>query len=121
MSGDDNGYAFQLSMKYGPNGTGMLNVRANTKEEFLSRVTEAIESVGPAAVLMEAYNTEFQAVSAFAGAGLQPQQQNSQQSGEICQHGQMTFRTGTSAKGAWKGYFCPADKNDPTKCKAKFL
>nr|SBO90589.1 Phage protein [Nonomuraea gerenzanensis] len=32
---------------------------------------------------------------------------------KTCQHGEMTYRTGTSAKGAWKAYFCPAeDKNE---------
>jgi len=27
---------------------------------------------------------------------------------QVCRHGQMAFRSGTSAKGPWKGYMCAA-------------
>ena len=33
-----------------------------------------------------------------------------------CRHGQMTLRTGTSAKGPWKGYMCAAPKGAVDKC-----
>ncbi len=33
-----------------------------------------------------------------------------------CRHGQMTLRTGTSAKGPWKGYMCAAPKGATDKC-----
>lgn len=42
-------------------------------------------------------------------------------SGRTCLHGPMTFRTGTSAKGPWSAYFCPAQKGDPTQCQPQFL
>ena len=35
-----------------------------------------------------------------------------------CRHGQMAFKTGTSAKGPWQGYFCPAPKGATDKCDA---
>ena len=35
---------------------------------------------------------------------------------KMCRHGQMSFRTGTGAKGPWKGYMCAAPKGAPDKC-----
>lgn len=40
--------------------------------------------------------------------------------GRACQHGPLTRRTGTSARGPWVGYFCPLPRNHPDQCKAKF-
>ena len=37
---------------------------------------------------------------------------------KMCRHGQMTFKTGTSAKGPWQGYFCPSPKGAADKCDA---
>lgn len=42
-------------------------------------------------------------------------------SAPVCNHGAMQYKTGTSAKGPWKAWFCPAPKGDPSQCKAKFL
>ena len=39
----------------------------------------------------------------------------------FCKHGKMTFRSGTNAKGTWKGFFCPTPKDTPGQCKAEFL
>lgn len=33
-----------------------------------------------------------------------------------CRHGVMAFRSGTSAKGPWKGYMCAAPKGATDKC-----
>jgi len=33
-----------------------------------------------------------------------------------CRHGEMTLRTGTSAKGPWKGWMCAAPKGATDKC-----
>lgn len=38
----------------------------------------------------------------------------------VCAHGEMTFRTGTGAKGPWKGYFCPSPKGTPNQCDPQF-
>lgn len=127
MSGDN--YKFQLSFKFGPGGIGMFNVRADTEEELVGNMSSAVGRVGEAAVLVEAYNTEFAAISNLAQGGFQVQAGQTQQggqrqqasAGEICQHGSMTWRTGTGNNGPWKGWFCPADKNDPSKCKAKYI
>jgi len=33
-----------------------------------------------------------------------------------CKHGTMTFRTGTSARGPWRGWMCAAPKGASDKC-----
>jgi hypothetical protein len=33
-----------------------------------------------------------------------------------CKHGQMAFKTGTSARGPWQGYMCAAQKGAMDKC-----
>jgi hypothetical protein len=38
-----------------------------------------------------------------------------------CNHGNMTFRTGTSARGPWKAWMCAAPKGATDKCDAIFL
>lgn len=123
MSGDD-GYKFQVSLKYGPNGIGMLNIRASTAEEFAVNLASALETLGANAVLVDAYNAEFQSAAVQAS----PAQAHSQGGGhssptsnaEMCQHGAMVFRTGSNAKGAWSAWFCPTDKGAQDKCAPKF-
>ena len=38
-----------------------------------------------------------------------------------CSHGNMTYRTGTSARGPWKAWMCSAPKGAADKCDAIFL
>ena len=35
---------------------------------------------------------------------------------KMCRHGQMAFKTGTSARGPWQGYMCAAPKGALDKC-----
>lgn len=39
-----------------------------------------------------------------------------QSAGNTCKHGPMTYKTGTSSKGAWQGWMCPTPKGAPDKC-----
>jgi hypothetical protein len=39
-----------------------------------------------------------------------------QDGNNICRHGVMAFREGTSSKGPWKGYMCAAPKGATDKC-----
>jgi hypothetical protein len=49
-----------------------------------------------------------------------PQQANTAAGpGQSCQHGTMVYKTGTSARGPWKGYFCPGPRGE--QCKPVFL
>jgi hypothetical protein len=46
----------------------------------------------------------------------QPVAVQSNGSVHTCRHGEMAFRSGTSAKGPWKGYMCAAPKGATDKC-----
>ncbi|MFI6319727.1 hypothetical protein ACIBG8_19490 [Nonomuraea sp. NPDC050556] len=59
-----------------------------------------------------------------AGGGGQTRQQQSPPPGvetKTCPHGEMTYRTGTGAKGPWAGHFCPLERGNPDQCKAIFI
>lgn len=43
----------------------------------------------------------------------QPQQQQPQQGPPVCQHGPRVQKSGTSKKGPWSGWMCPAKQCDP--------
>lgn len=38
-----------------------------------------------------------------------------------CKHGPMSLKSGTSAKGPWKGWFCRAPKGSPDQCQPVFI
>ena len=38
-----------------------------------------------------------------------------------CRHGAMSFKSGTGAKGPWKGWFCPSPKGTPDQCQPVFI
>lgn len=38
-----------------------------------------------------------------------------------CPHGTLTPRTGSGAKGPWKGFFCPSPKGTPDQCSPVFI
>lgn len=124
MSGDN--YKYQASLKFGAGGVGMLNVRADTADEFRESINHAVGVSAELAVLAEAFNSEFAAVSNLAQGGFevspvhqQPQPQP-QPAGRLCQHGSMVYRTGTNARGTWAGWFCPTPKGSPDQCAPKF-
>jgi hypothetical protein len=41
--------------------------------------------------------------------------------GRQCKHGPMTKRSGTGAKGPWKGWMCPSPKGTPDQCEPIFI
>lgn len=38
-----------------------------------------------------------------------------------CVHGAMKAKKGSSAKGEWRGYFCPTPQGTPDQCKPQFI
>lgn len=40
---------------------------------------------------------------------------------KVCKHGNMSFKSGTGAKGPWKGWFCPSPKGTPDQCQPVFI
>ena len=83
-----------------------LNIRA-TGNELSGGVTAPAPVAAPAptvAAVAAAFNATPVAAAAPAGGD------------QVCRHGVMAFRSGTSAKGPWKGYMCAAPKGATDKC-----
>ena len=60
------------------------------------------------AVISQSFNSTPVAVTATG--------QPAESAAKMCRHGQMAYKTGTSAKGPWQGYMCAAPKGAPDKC-----
>lgn len=104
-------------------GDSLRTIQADTHEEFVEQLELAHESlqacydlivaaraVGHVAEPAPAQATATaapatEAPSAFTNASV-PQ----------CQHGAKTAKTGSSAKGPWRAWMCPAPKGDPSQC-----
>jgi hypothetical protein len=89
-----------------------LNIRATGMD--LNQGGQQIASLTPAptvAAVAAAFNATPVAASIPA----------SFETVQNCRHGQMTLRTGTSAKGPWKGYMCAAPKGATDKCETIWI
>lgn len=122
-------FKYQFSAKFGPNGQNMLNVRAETAEEFKALladvpVAELLES--GAVLLGGTYVKEALGATAVETAAVPqvPQQSAPAQSGvgPACHHGTKVWREAPPGSGkTWKGWFCPSPKGTPDQCKADFV
>jgi hypothetical protein len=74
-------------------------------------------AVAPAPVAAPAPTVAAVAASFNATPVAAPAAEGSQ----VCRHGQMAFRSGTSAKGPWKGYMCAAPKGATDKCETIWI
>jgi len=112
----------KIQVNYGKDGS-LINIYADNQAELEALLTtvqdlsplinSVLASVRPgnataAAVqnIQAAFNTTPVAQSAPVE---QPGTKN-------CKHGQMAFKTGTSARGPWQGYMCAAPKGALDKC-----
>ena len=81
-----------------------LNIRATGNELSGGAVAPAPVAAPTVASVAAAFNaTPVAAAPAAEGS-------------QACRHGQMALRTGTSARGPWKGYMCAAPKGATDKC-----
>jgi hypothetical protein len=78
-----------------------LNIRSTGSELSGGAAPVAAPTV---AAVAAAFNATPVATAAPAGGD------------QSCRHGVMAFRSGTSAKGPWKGYMCAAPKGATDKC-----
>ena len=81
-----------------------LNIRATGNE--LSGGVVAAPAPAPTVASVAAAFNATPVASAPAPAG----------GDQVCRHGVMAFRSGTSSKGPWKGYMCAAPKGATDKC-----
>jgi len=101
---------FQVNYKLA-DGT-LINLYATSVSELESGLADELTGgaapVAAPAPTVAAVAASFNAtpVAAAAPAG----------GDQVCRHGVMAFRSGTSAKGPWKGYMCAAPKGATDKC-----
>jgi hypothetical protein len=84
-----------------------LNIRATGIE--LSGGSAPVAAAPTVAAVAAAFNATPVAAPAPAGGD------------QSCRHGVMAFRSGTSAKGPWKGYMCAAPKGATDKCETIWI
>jgi hypothetical protein len=91
--------------------TGLADLSMNASNIRLTGAELSGGSVAPAAPVVAptvaTIAQQFNATPVVAAAtGADP----------VCRHGAMTLRTGTSARGPWKGWMCAAPKGAMDKC-----
>ena len=89
---------------------------------------KAQDLLGEMAASLTGAGTHSQAVQNLqAGLGAtvdhsaHPVNPNTAPTSRSCAHGTMTPRSGSGAKGPWKGYFCPSPKGTPDQCSPVFI
>ena len=125
------GAMFQVSSKL--NDGRIFVIGADTYADFKTHLADVLGPQGAEAVIttmatsIEGAPSFEQAVSnvstALGATPVAPQTftPSTAPTGRTCKHGPMTKRSGTSAKGPWKGYMCPTPKGTPDQCDAVFL
>ena len=78
-----------------------LNIRATGSELAGGVVAPAPAAAPTVAAVAASFNATPVAAAAPAGGD------------QVCRHGVMAFRSGTSARGPWKGYMCASPKETP--------
>ena len=117
------GTKFQVNYKL-PDGT-LINLYAKDVKDLetgltdLSMVSTLIKSTGRE--LLGGPPTTKKTIESIARQfetppQAQPVAVQSNGQAHTCRHGEMAFRSGTSAKGPWKGYMCAAPKGAVDKC-----
>lgn len=107
---------YSLSFK-SQRGT-LITVRGDTPDELAARLTALSEPLPPDASsvleLVAVVDAALSGAAASQGGGQQQQQQSLTPKCETC-GGATVERSGTNARGAWKGYFCQVDKDHKPK------
>jgi hypothetical protein len=91
----------------------MISALIKTTEKELLTTPGAPVSAPTVASVAESFNATPVAAPA------QPQVVEGQ--APTCKHGNMTYRTGTSARGPWRAWMCSAPKGAADKCDPIFL
>ena len=114
------GTKFQVNYKL-PDGT-LINLYAKDVRDLetgltdLSMVSTLIKTTGRELLGGASAPTATSVAAQFNEPQAQPVAVQSNGQAHTCRHGEMAFRSGTSAKGPWKGYMCAAPKGAVDKC-----
>lgn len=106
---------FQVNFKL-TDGT-LINVYATSQAELESQLT-AIQDVSTLiqSVSQSLGSSASAAPVQAAKSSAAPALKVVEGSAPACKHGNMSYRTGTSARGPWKGWMCAAPKGAADKC-----
>ena len=85
-----------------------LNIRATGAELSGGAVAPAPAAAPTVAAVSAAFNATPVAAAPAGGD-------------QVCRHGVMAFRSGTSARGPWKGYMCASPKETPKEDKCETI
>jgi hypothetical protein len=119
----------KIQVNYGKDGV-LVNVYADNQGELetllasVQDLSSLINSVngslrGTPAPTVASVAEAFGGQPVITPAPAQPQVVEGQ--APTCKHGNMTYRTGTSARGPWKAWMCSAPKGAADKCDPIFL
>lgn len=119
----------KIQVNYGKDGV-LVNVYADNQGELetllasVQDLSSLINSVngslrGTPALTVASVAESFGGTPVTTPAPAQPQVVEGQ--APTCKHGNMTYRTGTSARGPWKAWMCSAPKGAADKCDPIFL
>jgi hypothetical protein len=115
---------FQVNFK-SPDGT-LINLYAASKDELegllttaqdfsalISSVSQSLSGSGTSAPVQASSAPRINPLDDRVNP---PTQQVVEGQAPSCKHGTMTYRTGTGAKGPWRGWMCAAPKGATDKC-----
>jgi hypothetical protein len=117
---------YQINFKTHKDGT-LINLYADSIRELETQITD----ISMIAALIKSTEAELSSTSAPAASAptvaavaaafnATPVAAAAAPAGALptCRHGDMTYKTGTNARGPWKGYLCNAPKGADDKCEA---
>lgn len=116
---------FQINYKLA-DGT-LINLYAKDVKDLETGLTDlamvstlikstASELTGSTAAAVAAITQQFPSATPVGAIHPLDDRANPAPGTKMCKHGQMSFRSGTGAKGPWSGYMCAAPKGAPDKC-----
>ena len=123
MSAETPGVRFQANFKT-PTGSLMNYYDYTGEEEVIIKGLTICANVTPYITAVETlYNAQGTLKTVLGATPVeQPRTQSAPADGaKACKHGEMKLRTGSSAKGPWKGYFCPSPKGTADQCEPQFV
>ena len=123
MSAETPGVKTQLNFKTSQGTLVNIYLYSYDEDEIKGALT-AIANVTPEINAVETlYNAQGTLKQALGATPVeQPRISSaSAENKKTCKHGEMTFRNGSSAKGPWKGYFCPSPKGTADQCEPQFI
>jgi hypothetical protein len=93
-------------------------VGAEKAQDILGEMAASLTGAG---TISQAVQNLQAGMGATVDHSAHPVNPNTAPSSRSCGHGTMTPRSGSGAKGPWKGYFCPSPKGTPDQCSPVFI